>query len=200
MIILYDSSTKAAQFLVSDTKVYKTIVTFGIETDTLDIDGNITNKQEYVVPKKTIIEDTLKSFLGQSKQTVPFTSAKKINGKKLYQYQLEGKEVDLPIIDINVYSIELNEIYNDGFSFTCKVSSGTYIRSLVQDILKKLNIIGTVKELCRTVIDDIDINECDTLEDALNGNYKTHDLLEVLSKRYKTYETSCVDDVMNGKK
>lgn len=200
MIILYNDATKAAQFLVSDTKEYKTRVLFGIETDTLDIDGNIIRKSEYITPSKQEIENVLNSFLGESKQTVPITSAKKINGKKLYQYQLEGKEVELPIININIYSIKLDEVYEDGFSFTCKVSSGTYIRSLVRDILLKLNIIGTVSELCRTKIDNIDISDCDDLEKVLIGEYKNHNILEVLSNRYKTYEVNNVDDIKNGKR
>lgn len=200
MIVLFNDGTKGAQFLVSDTKEYKTRVLFGIETDTLDIDGNITNKSDYTVPSKEDIVSVLNSFKGQSKQEVPITSAKKINGKKLYQYQLEGKEVELPIIDINVFDIKLDEIYEDGFSYTAKVSSGTYIRSLTRDILNELGVVGTVKELERTMVDDITIEECDKLEDVLNGNYHTHDLLDVLSKRYKQYEIDNIEDIKNGKR
>lgn len=200
MIILYNESTKAAQFLVSDTKEYKARVLFGIETDTLDIDGNILSKYEYTVPIKEDIVKVLETFKGKSKQIVPITSAKKINGKKLYKYQLEGKDVILPEIDINVFDIELEDIFDDGFSFRCTVSSGTYIRALVRDILKELNIKGTVSELCRTKIDDIDLSLCDDLDDVINGNYKQHDLLEVLLKRYKTYEIENVEDIKNGKR
>ena len=137
MIILFNEATKGVQFLVSDTKVYKTRVLFGIETDTLDITGNVI-KNDSNIPNEEEIKKVLNSFKGQSKQVVPITSAKKINGKKLYQYQLEGKDVELPVIDINIYDIELNEIYEDGFFFTCKVSSGTYIRSLVRDIYEEI--------------------------------------------------------------
>lgn len=199
MIVLFDDATKGAQFLVSDKKTYKTRVIFGIETDTLDVDGNIVKNEEYIVPDKKVIIDVLNSFLGQSKQVVPLTSAKKINGKKLYQYQLEGKDVELPVIDINIFKIELNEILEDGFVFTCEVSSGTYIRSLVRDILQKLGVIGTVKDLRRIMIDDVTIDQCDKLDDVLNGNYKKHNLLDVLEKRYKIYETDNIEDVKNGK-
>ena len=200
MIVLYNDATKGSQFLVSDTKQYKTRVLFGIETDTLDIDGNVIKEEEYIVPNKERIIEVLSSFKGKSKQEVPITSAKKINGKKLYQYQLEGKEVELPIIDIEITEIELNEVYNDGFSFTCTVSSGTYIRSLVRDILNKLGIIGTVQELCRTRIDNIEISQCDDFENVLNGIYTEHELLDVLSSRYRTVETENVNDIKNGKK
>lgn len=200
MVILYDNATKANQFLVSDTKQYKTRVLFGIETDTLDIDGNVIDRQNFVMPNIDDINNVLNSFLGSSKQTVPLTSAKKVNGKKLYEYQYKGIEVELPIIDINIFDITLNDIYIDGFSFTCTVSSGTYIRSLVRDILKKLNIIGTVSELQRLKVDNIDINKCDDFSDVLNGNYNSHSLMEILSSRYKTYEVNNDIDIKNGKR
>lgn len=200
MIVLFNEATKAAQFLVSDKKTYKTRVQFGIQTDTLDIDGNITKTQDYVVPDRENLIQVLDSFLGCSKQVVPITSAKKVNGKKLYKYQLEGKEVELPIIDINIFSIELNEILNDGFIFTAEVSSGTYIRALVRDILEKLDIIGTVKELRRIKVDSIDVNQCDNFDNVLNGNYIQHDLLEILKNRYEIFVTEKVGDVKNGKR
>lgn len=200
MIILYDSSTKAAQFLVSDYKEYKCKVLFGIETDTLDIDGNIIKKQYYNVPREERIIDVLESFLGKSKQIIPITSAKKIAGKKLYQYQLEGKEIKAPEIDIEIKEIRFEKMFDNGFSFSCNVSSGTYIRSLVRDILSKLDLIGTVEELCRTKINNIDIKDCDRLEDILDGNFKQYDLLDVLSQRYKTIEFNDIETIKNGKR
>lgn len=200
MIILYNNATKANQFLVSDKKEYRTRVLYGIETDTLDLDGNIVKQNAYVCPSIIILNEVLNSFLGKSKQEVPITSAVSVNGKRLYQYQLEGKEVELPIRDIEVFSIHLDKTFEDGFEFTCEVSSGTYIRALVRDIMKKLGMIGTVKDLCRTKIDDINIEDCDNLEDILNGHYKKHDLYEVISKRYPVIDVKNYDDVKNGKR
>lgn len=200
MVILYDNCTKANQFLVSQNKTYTTRVLYGVETDSLDIDGNIINKQDYTCPSKDELINVLNTFKGQSKQVVPLTSAVKVDGKRLYQYQLEGKEVALPIRDINVYSIELNEVYDDGFTFTCKVSSGTYIRALVRDILSKLHVIGTVKDLIRTNIDSIDLNDCDNFDEVLKGNYHKHDLLDILAKRYKVIDYANEKDILNGKR
>ena len=187
MIVLFDKATKANQFLVSDSKEYICEVKFGIETDTLDIDS------------KTI-SDVLLSFKGESKQIVPITSAVSVNGKRLYQYQRENIEVELPERVINIEEIELLNILDDGFSFRCKVSSGTYIRSLVKDICNKLGIIGTVNELRRTKIDDVNVEECDSLENIEKGNYKTHDLYSLLSKRYKVIEYEKIEDIYNGKR
>ena len=199
MIVLYDKATKANQFLVSDSKEYRTRVLLGVSTDTLDTDGKIIEEREYVLPEKERLEAVLSRFAGDLKQEVPITSAVKVNGERLYKYQLNNQEVELPVRDIHVYSIGLDEIYPDGFSFTCKVSSGTYIRALVRDILKELDLIGTVSQLRRTAIDSVRIEDCDTLDDILQGNYRNHDLMELLSSRYETVVLEDLSDVKNGK-
>jgi len=199
MIVLFDKATKANQFLVTDNKEYIARVRLGIETDTLDIDGNVINETAYNLPDKDDLINVLDSFLGQSRQEVPLTSAISVNGKRLYQYQREGKEVELPIRDINVYEIKLLEIHEDGFSFKAKVSSGTYIRALVRDILKKLKLTGTLCSLTRTAVDNVTLDQCDALEDIEKGNYTLHDLYELLSVKYPLVDYENIDDIINGR-
>lgn len=199
MIVLFDKATKANQFLVTDNKEYIARVRLGIETDTLDIDGNVINETAYNLPDKDNLINVLDSFLGQSRQEVPLTSAISVNGKRLYQYQREGKEVELPIRDINVYEIKLLEIHEDGFSFKAKVSSGTYIRALVRDILKKLKLTGTLCSLTRTAVDNVTLDQCDALEDIEKGNYTLHDLYELLSVKYPLVDYENIDDIRNGR-
>lgn len=199
MIVLFDKATKANQFLVTDNKEYIARVRLGIETDTLDIDGNVINETAYNLPDNDELINVLDSFLGQSRQEVPLTSAISVNGKRLYQYQREGKEVELPIRDINVYEIKLLEIHEDGFSFKAKVSSGTYIRALVRDILKKLKLTGTLCSLTRTAVDNVTLDQCDALEDIEKGNYTLHDLYELLSVKYPLVDYENIDDIRNGR-
>ena len=200
MIVLFDKATKANQFLTSDCKEYECRVLLGIETDTLDTDGNITQKKGYVMPAEEKIVETLNSFLGESLQEVPKTSAVSVDGKRLYQYQRENIEVELPKRNIIVYEIELLDIYEDGFSFRTKVSSGTYIRSLARDICHRMDLIGTVSELRRTKVDNVDLSMCESLEEIGKGNYHTHELLELLSSRYETVTYEPVQDILNGKR
>ena len=200
MIVLYNNATKANQFLVSDKKEYIAKVRLGIETDTLDIDGSIIKQANFEMPSKKVLEENLKNFEGKSKQIVPITSAIKVDGKKLYEYQRKNLEVQLPTRDIEVFDIKLLEIGEDYFTFSCIVSSGTYIRALARDILANLNLIGTLQELTRTMIDDVKLSECDNLEDILNNNYHAHELIDIMSKRYKTIEFNNVDDIKNGKR
>ncbi len=90
-------------------------------------------------------------------------------------------------------------MHEDGFSFDCRVSSGTYIRALVRDICSKLCIPGVVSRLERTAVDDIEISDCDQLSDVLAGSFHEHDLYDVLSKRYQTVEWENDKDIRNGK-
>ena len=200
MIVLFDKSTKANQFLATDRKEYETRVLLGKETDTLDIDGKVLGEYKYEVPDENTLKKALNAFKGRSVQEVPITSAVSVDGKRLYQYQKEGKEVELPKREIQVFSIELLNIYEDGFSFLSRVSSGTYIRALVRDILSSLNLHGTVLSLKRTAVDDVRIEDCDELNDILEGNYHLHDLYDLLSKRYEVFEDFDEKDVLNGKK
>lgn len=200
MIILSDKDSKANQFLVSDNKEYIATCLLGIETDTLDIDGKVVNTKEEFMPDKEEIKNVLSSFLGESYQIPPMTSAIKKNGKKLYEYQREGIEVEIEPRKINIEEIELLDINDKTFSFRCKVSSGTYIRSLLKDILTKLNVIGTLSELRRTKINDIDVSKADKLEDVLKGRYTCQNLYDLLIKRYKEYVVSDPKDILNGKR
>lgn len=200
MVVLFDNATKANQFLVSDRKTYETRVMLGISTDTLDTDGNIIEKRDFILPSEQLLKEVLESFKGISMQEVPLTSAVKVDGKRLYQYQLKNIPVEVPTREIEVYDIELNRIFDNGFVFTSTVSSGTYIRALVRDILRKLDLIGCVSYLRRLAIDDITIDECDSLDDILNGRGRYHDIYELLSKRYPVVEYEKIDDIKNGKK
>ena len=175
-----DEDTKLVEILTSDQKEYIATMKLGIETDTLDITGNTINTKEFNVNKELII-NTLNSFLGESMQEVPLYSAIKINGKKLYEYAREGIEVELPKHKINIYEIELLEYNNDLIKFRVLVSKGTYIRSLIRDIARKLNTVGTMTDLIRTKQGDFRIEDSYTLEEIESGNYKTITREEVLS-------------------
>ncbi len=199
MIVLFDKATKANQFLVHDRKKYEATVELGYLTDTLDCEGKIIAERKAKMPEGERIEKCLKSFLGKSSQLPPLTSAIKVEGKKLYEYQRENREVEIPLRDIEIYDISLTAIKENTYSFKCEVSSGTYIRTLVRDINERLGILGTLKELTRVAVDDITLDMCDDLEDVLRGEYEAHDLTEILKKKYPFIEVKNAEDVKNGK-
>lgn len=150
LVIGVGSGTKILELLTLDTKEYIATVKIGLETDTLDITGNVISSiNDYKLTKEEL-EETLLSFVGTYNQTVPKYSAVKINGKKLYDYARNNIDIELPKRLVTIYNIELLDFKKDEFTFKVLVSKGTYIRSLIKDIGKKLNILMTMKDLIRT--------------------------------------------------
>lgn len=103
MVCLIDGASKTNQFLVSANKEYIATVKLGIRTDSEDIDGNILEEKEEVMPSFELIVETIKSFIGKSEQIPPMASAIKVNGKKLYEYMRNNETVELKPRPIEVF-------------------------------------------------------------------------------------------------
>ncbi|MGI5949614.1 tRNA pseudouridine(55) synthase TruB [Peptoniphilus sp.] len=159
LVICIGRATKVSDYVLSSDKEYIAKIKLGLLTDSYDINGNIL-KEEDVSFNRDEIEIVLNSFIGEQMQTPPIYSAIKINGQKLYEYARSGKEINIPKRKISINSIELLD-FNDKDEITIKVSvsKGTYIRSLANDIGKKLNTNGTITELRRTKTGDFNITE-----------------------------------------
>ena len=113
-------------------------------------------------------------------QEVPIYSAVKVNGKKLYEYARSGEDVILPKKEVTIKKIDLLEFNENKFIFKCLVSKGTYIRSLIRDILADLGVIGTMSNLTRTKQGVFDIENAYTLTDVRNDNYRLLKIKDVL--------------------
>ena len=193
LIICIGSATKLVELLTSKEKEYIAEITLGIETDTLDITGNIL-KEEKVNVSVDEIDKTLKNMIGFYDQEVPIYSAVKINGRKLYEYARNNEEVILPKRKVEIKELERisDVIYKDNkviFSIKTTVSKGTYIRSLIKDISLKLNTIGVMSELRRTKQGIFDLNSSNTIDDIKNNNIKLLTIEEALKDIY-TVEVS----------
>ena len=200
MIVLIGKATKINQFIVGHDKEYIAGVEYGYMTDTLDKEGKIVKTCALrPISKDTIIE-ALKYFEKTYYQLPPMTSAIKVNGKKLYEYQRQGIEVMIPQREVTIYNNELIDADEHGFTFKTHVSSGTYVRSLVRDIMEYLDIYGSLTSLKRTKVQGVSIDECDELDDIKKGKYRTHDILEVLKMSYPVYEYPNIADIKNGKR
>ncbi len=179
LVLTIGSYTKLSELLTATYKEYIAEVILGINTDTLDITGNILEDKDCIIEKE-LIEQTLKKMIGFYEQEVPIYSAVKVNGKKLYEYARNNEEVILPKKMVEIKNIELLDYKIDGnktnFKFKCLVSKGTYIRSLIRDIAFKLNTVGVMKNLTRTKQGNFNIEDCYTLEDIKNNNYKLLDV------------------------
>lgn len=174
LVLCIGKATKLVSRLTSLEKEYIATVILGEETDTLDITGNIIDDKICVKTQKEI-EEVLKSFIGSYNQEVPKYSAVKINGKKLYEYAREDKNVILPKRIVHIKSIELlgDVTYKNNktiFSFKCVVSKGTYIRSLIRDIAQRLNTVGIMSDLRRVKQGNFDIKNSIKLENLSNDD------------------------------
>ena len=180
LVICTNRYTKLNNLLTSAEKEYIAEVKIGIETDTLDITGNIINKKEEKLDINKL-KETLQKYGKTYMQEVPKYSAVKVNGKKLYEYAREGLEVVLPKKEVTIKNIELISFKKDTFTFKTTVSKGTYIRSLIRDILKDMNKIGTMENLTRTKQGIFKIEDSNNIEDIEKGNYKSYKIKDILN-------------------
>jgi len=199
LVICVGKYTKLVDEIVSLDKEYIATVKLGILTDTLDIEGNIIDKKEYDVSIEQL-KEVFKSFIGSYLQEVPKYSAVKINGKKLYEYARENIDIELPKREVSIYELELLDFNKDSFKFRTRVSKGTYIRSLINDICSKLNTYGVMTDLIRTKQGKFSINESYTLKDIENNNYKSLDIEDVLDLKVLDITDDNIKLVMNGNK
>ena len=170
LVVTIGEATKISSILIEHNKEYIATFKLGIKTDTYDTEGKVLEKN--IVPKDLDIEKMILSFKGTYLQEVPIYSAVKVNGKKLYEYARNNIEVELPKREVNIEEIEVLDISNDLVKIKCKVSKGTYIRSLINDIGIKLGCGATMTDLIRTKVDNFSIDNSYTLEDVSNNNYK----------------------------
>ena len=179
LIIAIGKATKIVELLTAEDKEYIAGVKLGFKTDTYDIEGKVLARKE--VPCNINVEEVLKSFQKTYLQEVPIYSAVKVNGKKLYDYARENKEVKLPKKEVTIKEIELLEQKENSFIFKSLVTKGCYIRSLINDIGKSLNTYATMTSLIRTKQGEVKLEDTNTFEDIKNNNYRIYKIEEVLS-------------------
>lgn len=199
LIILLGRACKCLPYLVHDQKEYIAEMTLGQKYDTGDCWGKIIETQSVPMITKEQIEKVFLHFLGKSMQLPPMVSAIKVDGKKLYEYAREGKEVERKEREIEIFEIELLE-FKETIRFRCVCSSGTYIRSLCEDIAEKLGTVGTMSSLIRSKAGGFSLEECVDLDDLNIENVKIHSVSELLKKLYPCVEVENPTDVKNGKR
>lgn len=178
--ILIGQATKISKYLIEHDKTYLATIQLGEKKDTGDIEGKTIEKKIVSDILEIEIEKVLKSFIGKTMQTPPMYSAIKVNGKKLYEYAREGKTVKIEPREIEIYNINLTSLdkKNKKITFEVSCSKGTYIRTLCEDIAKKLDTVGYMCELERTRINDFDISQAIKLE-KLNKETVKEKLLSI---------------------
>ena len=158
MILLSGKMTKKSNDFLKLDKIYEADLKLGFASTTGDPEGEITEVSSFV-PELTEIERVLKSFTGEISQTVPKFSAVKINGERAYKLARKGTDFKTPTRIVTIYQIELLDYSYPTLKIRCHVSSGTYIRTLAEDIGKTLGTGAYLTALRRTKIGDYRIED-----------------------------------------
>lgn len=181
--LLLGNATKISKYLINHDKEYEAVIKLGAKTTTADVEGKIIEEKEVNKEKlkKENIEEVLKSFIGKQQQIPPIYSAIKVNGKKLYEYARQGKEVEIKARNIEIYDLKLLKIdsKNDELTINVKCSKGTYIRSLCEDIAVKLETLGYMKELNRIQVGEFNIKGSVTIEE-FKANIENKDYSNII--------------------
>lgn len=166
--ILLGKGTKLSKYLINHDKIYNVTLKLGEKTDTADTEGKVIEQKDVNLQKATKenVTKILKGFIGKQEQIPPMYSAIKVNGKKLYEYARSGQTIELSPRKIEIYDIKLLNIEKSDMQIKFQVhcSKGTYIRSLCEDIAKKLDTVGHMKDLQRIKVGNFDIKNSITLK------------------------------------
>ena len=163
MTVLLGGATRFCELLPNHDKEYIATFRLGITTDTLDITGKILSETP-VSSTKADVEAALESFVGEISQLPPMYSAVSVNGQRLYDLARQGIEVERQARKVIIYSadmLEANEEANE-YKISVACSSGTYIRTLIDDIGKKLGCGAVMTGLRRTEACGFSLDSCIT--------------------------------------
>ena len=176
LVVLVGRATRLAQFLGGSVKEYEAVIRLGFTTDTGDVTGKrLPPVQEKPNPwTNEEIQNALASLRGEIEQVPPMYSAKKIAGKKLYEFARRGEEVERKPVRVTIHTLELagnvGKIFPQNPDGTTDIrvgvtcSAGTYVRTLAEDVGKRLGVGAHVVELRRTRAGNFDLKHAKTLE------------------------------------
>lgn len=164
LVLLLGKYTKKAPELTKLDKVYEVTMRLGQTSTTGDTEGQKTDVSDKR-PGKDDIQPALKQFVGDILQTPPAYSAVKVNGQRAYKLARAGKEVTLEPRPVRIESIGFTDYEYPFVRFTAHVSSGTYIRSLVEDLGKVLETGAYMSDLRRTKVGQFDIADAISVTD-----------------------------------
>ena len=170
LIVAVGKATKCLPFLDSSSKTYEAELLLGSKTSTGDLEGDEILRKDPRIHEKQEIEETLSSFLGESTQIPPMSSAIKVDGVALYKLAHKGQEIERKPRTIVISSIRLLSQEGPRIRFEAEVSSGTYLRTLGEDIAERLGEVGHLVSLRRTKIGSVDVRKAKRIAEVSEGD------------------------------
>ena len=167
LVLLLGTYTKRAPGLSKLDKTYEVTMTLGQTSTTGDREGEVTNVSDRQ-PSEVELTQAIQKFSGDLLQTPPIYSAIKINGQRAYKLARQGKTVEIEPRKVTIHDIRLHAYTYPEVQFTARVSSGTYVRSLVEDIGTTLDTGAYMSDLRRTQVGEYDLKDA-VLVDKLSA-------------------------------
>jgi len=165
LIVCLNNATAYQQIFMKNSKTYRAVFHFGIETDTLDPYGIVIRKNSKNSFRTEEINEIVEQFTGKIQQIPPLYSALKRNGEPLYKKARKGKFVEIEPREVEIERLLLLENKGERITIEATVSKGTYIRALARDIAHALGSCGFCEELRRTSIGPFSITQANRVEE-----------------------------------
>lgn len=197
LVVLLGTSTKISPFLEVMDKTYLATLKLGVKTNTGDLTGEPVETKEIPELEKSKILGIFRGFLGKTTQIPPIFSALKVDGQPMYKYARKGIEIERKPREIEIYKLDLVSFEKDEITFVAKVSKGTYIRTLGEDVAEKLGTVGHLTKLTRLEVGPY------SLKDAKRNSEVTEQDLIPISKMLSHIKSLEVDGelakkILNG--
>lgn len=180
LVLMIGEATKLAEYLQRCEKSYEGVLKLGVVSDTFDTESELRPGPSPRMPKLEVLQELADAFTGEIEQVPPAHSAKKHQGKKLYEYARAGEKVEVEPRRVNVMDFELFDQEGDEVGFAIDCSSGTYVRSLVNELGQRAGCGAVMKELRRTRAGAFDVDDAVTIEDLQARQVDEASLREVL--------------------
>ncbi len=192
--VMLGGATRFLEYLPDSDKGYRASFILGRTTDTFDITGKLT--AEYPVDVNLDnVKNVLSEFRGKIMQIPPMYSAVSVDGKRLYDFARKGIEVERPAREIEIKKLELVNVSNNEYTIDVICTKGTYIRTLIDDIGRKLGCGAVMTKLVRTLAMGFTIEDCVSireLQSIKDNNLSFDSILTDVEKMFLCYDAVAV--------
>ena len=159
LVLGIGSATRLVEFVQQMPKSYRGTFLLGCSSETLDIEGDVSQVSGAPVPSIDAVQQALQYFQGNLMQEPPQYSAIKVQGRRAYDVARSGKQVVIAPREVSIYAISLVDFTYPELTLDITCSGGTYVRAIGRDLASRLNTSAVMKTLCRTAIGDFKISE-----------------------------------------
>ena len=182
--IAIGKATRLIEFVLNENKIYKAIIEFGHETDTLDLEGKIIKKGNTEHLNEQLIKDKLKDFIGEIDQIPPTYSAIKISGQRAYKMKRNGGNPKMPLRKINVSNINFIKFTKQNqnskgpkVEVEIECATGFYVRSFARDLSYACKTVGTLTNLQRLSVSSLNINQAHKIQEIIENRNRILDFI-----------------------